>query len=553
MTDPSSSKRKPNYLQRRLVVGGAAVLVVILLVFGLISLTSSSSVTTTTTTTNPVLSTKTLPGPDGVEAAWVVAENKLKGTSAWQIPPNATPNVIAGFSNLNYAATGQTATFYVTTPSPTFTVVAYRMGYYHGLGGRQVWKSPVYKGTVQATCPLTPGINLVSCDNWTPSFSVKITKKFVQGDYLFKLTGANGEMGYVPLTVWDPTSKATYLVVNRTFTEEGWNYWGGYDFYQGLGTCAPTYPVCNRARVVSLDRPFNTGFGASDFFGNEYPLISFMEQHGLDLTYVTDITLDAQPNIQSNHKVILSLGHDETWSTPQRQGAEAAKAKGTNLVFFGSAAVLRHVRMESSPLGPERIEVNYRDSAEDPLNGKGDPLYVTGNTFASPPTNWSEIPLTGQEYAGYLSGTNNVPFVVADGTAWPFAGTGVKTGTQLPGVIMSDIDHVSIPAGSPTNVQILGHSPVPTSIVYTNQGTWNGFTYSDMTYYNDPTSKAGVIDTGVVNWIYAMSNCSAGIQGCPTATIQKITGNILKVFGQGPAGLTHPSVPNWATIQPLGS
>ena len=38
-------------------------------------------------------------------------------------------------------------------------------------------------------------------------------------------------------------------------------------------------------------------------------------------------------------------------------------------------------------------------------------------------------------------------------------------------------------------------------ISYTNQGKWGNFTYSDMTYYSDPKSNAGVFDSGVVSWI----------------------------------------------------
>jgi hypothetical protein len=74
-----------------------------------------------------------------------------------------------------------------------------------------------------------------------------------------------------------------------------------------------------------------------------------------------------------------------------------------------------------------------------------------------------------------------------------------------------------------------------------------------MTYYTDPTSLAGVLDTGTVNWINAMSNCPTTVSTCPTKLVQKITGNILRLFGQGPSGATTPSVANWQTIQPAGS
>ena len=69
-------------------------------------------------------------GSDGVEARWVIAENNRPGTTAWKIPLGTPANQIQGFANLNYAAAGQTVQLYVSTPSPTFRVVAYRMGWY---------------------------------------------------------------------------------------------------------------------------------------------------------------------------------------------------------------------------------------------------------------------------------------------------------------------------------------------------------------------------------------------------------------------------------------
>jgi hypothetical protein len=494
-------------------------------------------------------------GPVGVEASWVVAENDLPGTTSWIIPP-ATPTGIEGFSNRNYAAVGDSVNLYVSTTAQSYHVVAYRMGWYGGKGARQIWVSGQATGGVQPACPVTPGINMVSCDNWQPSLSFPVTTAFVQGDYLLKLVGSGGQEGYVPLTVWSPPSTATYLVINRSFTEEGWNTYGGYSFYQGKGPCAldsNSYPVCNRARVVSFDRPFDTGDGAADFLGDEFPLIQYCERHGLDVTYVTDVTLDADPQIALHHKVLLSLGHDESWSYNEREAAQTAQEHGVNIVFFGAAAVLRNVRLQPSALGPDREEVDYRDSSEDPLDGHGNPLEVTGNTWSSSPASWSEIPFVGELYSGYLSGSDSVPFVVYDAAAWPFAHTGLRNGSQLPGVIMSDVDHLGPGVSTPEDLQVLGHSPIPVSEAYTNQGTWSGLTYSDMTYYTDPKSGAGVLDTGTVNWIAAMQQCPPATADCPAGTVRTITGNVLRLFGRGPAGATTPSVANWRTVVPPGS
>lgn len=496
-------------------------------------------------------------GPNGVESKVIIDENKLRGTTAWEIAGRQSPGYIEGFAGLNYAQVGERVGLYVSTSAKSFRVTAYRMGYYGGQGGREVWRSGVVAGQVQPQCRFTADINMVSCANWHRSLVMPVTRAFFQGDYLLKLVGAGNQQAYVLLTVWDPSSRAAYLFMSRSLTEQGWNTFGGYSFYQGEGPCAPgvpVYPVCNRARVVSFDRPYAEGDGASDFLSNEYPLIRLMERDGLDVAYCTDITVDEHPQLLLAHKALLSPGHDETWTYPELHGAQVALAHGVNIAFMSAAAIVRHARLQPSPLGPDREEVDYRDADEDPLNGHGSPNEVTGNTWASPPTDWNSTPFIGEVYSGYLlPGSDPTPFVVHDANAWIFKGTGLHNGSVVPRVIDSDIDHIDLAYGTPSNVEVLGHSPVPLNVAYTNQGEWNGYTYSDMTYYTVSTSKAGVFDSGDVNWIDAMLPCPKGVTVCPDQTVQKITENLLWLFGQGPAGKLIPSHPNSQSVSPSGS
>ena len=496
------------------------------------------------------LPTATSLGPDGVRATWVQQENSRPGTTAWRIPPTASP-AIWGYADHSYAADGDQVTLYVSTPAASYHVDAYRVGYYGGDGARLVWRSSEQPGVVQPACGRTSGTNMVSCDNWHASLSIRLDKDFVPGDYLFKLVGDGGQQSYVPLTVWDPNSHAAYLVKNDVLTWQAWNPYGGYDFYAGVGSCPPNvYPLCSRARVVSFDRPYGDSQGAGDFLGAEMPLVQFMEQQGLDVSYVTDVTLIEHPNVLDSHRVLLSLGHDECWELHERQAAVAAEQSGVNMVFLGASPILRHVRMQPSPLGADREEVDYRDAREDPLNGHGDPLEVTGNTWAAPPANWSEATFVGDMYAGFLEpGEPAVPFVVADAAAWIFAGTGTHDGSVIPGVIASDVDGFD-PASHPANVQILGHSSVPVARSQAHIRTWGPIYYSDMTYYTDPVSQAGIFASGTNTWIPALSPCPASSDSCPSQFARRVTGNLLHLFGQGPAGQLQPSQPNWSHIAP---
>jgi hypothetical protein len=487
----------------------------------------------------------TFPGPDGVEASWVIQENDKPGTTAWEI--HGSHGGISGFAGQVYAQAGQRVTLYVNTTGPSFRAQAFRMGYYQGKGARLIWTSAQETGKAQPACPLTAGVNMVSCDNWSPSLTFTVTKAFVQGDYLIKLTGPGNRQSYVPLTIWDPASTATYVIKNDVFTWQAWNYYGGYDYYQGLGSCPPdVYPVCNRARVVSYDRPYAAENGSGNFLGLEYPLVRWAEQHGLDVTYATDLTVQEHPGYLLRHKVLLSLGHDECWSLDERLAAVNAYGHGVNIVFFAASPVLRHVRTQASPLGPARELVDYRDSAADPLDGQGNPLQVTGNEWSNPPSSWPEYDFVGDTYAGFLEPGLHVGFTVADASAWVFAGTGLRDGEVIPGVVASDVDKFDLAYGQPADDQILGHSPIPANLGQTSIGAF----FSDMTYYTDAAGGAGVLDTGTNNWIPALAGRSGCHPGgiCEAAMVQRITGNVLRLFGQGPAARLRPSVPNWRQV-----
>jgi hypothetical protein len=493
-------------------------------------------------------------GPDGVESSAVIAENQRPGTAAWRITSEG-PGFVEGFANENYAQQGDVLGLYVSTDYPSFFVTAYRMGWYQGLGAREIWESAVIPGVDQPACPVQASTNMVSCSNWSLSLTVPVTSAFIPGDYLFKLVAADNS-AYIPLTIWQPKSTATYLVMNRSLVEQGWNSFGGYDFYAGTGPCildSDTYPPCNRARVVSFDRPYS-GDGSSDFLTNEYPMVAFMEEEGLDVTYCTDMCIDEHPSFVLQHKALIALDHDETWTNAEREAVLDAANAGVNVAFFGAATFVRHARLEPSPLGADREEVDYRDAAEDPLSNGGDPTEVTGNTWASPPTSWDSESFLGQIYSGYLEpGAPNASMVVFDAASWFYAGTDLTNGSAIPSVINSDVDHLDPSGPFPQDLQVLAHSPIPLSEAYTNQGKWGGFTYSDTTYYTVTGSSAGVFDSGNNVWVATLQPCSASVPNCPAPIMRRLTGNVLRLFGQGPAGLLEPSEANWSTVTPTGS
>ena len=93
--------------------------------------------------------------------------------------------------------------------------------------------------------------------------------------------------------------------------------------------------------MVSYNRPITTrGTSAEDApFNAEYPMVRFLERNGYDVSYFTGVDADHRGSEILNHKVYLSVGHDEYWSGAQRANVEAARAAGVNFAFFSGNEV----------------------------------------------------------------------------------------------------------------------------------------------------------------------------------------------------------------------
>jgi hypothetical protein len=475
------------------------------------------------------------PQPNRLTAGWVRRENAKPGSLAWEITTPQTPTGIEGYANRVSVDVGQPVTLYVSTQADSFKVQVFRMGWYQGDLARLVWTSPSVPGKVQPSCPVTRGVNMVEC-SWQPSTTIAMRPSWPQGDYLFKLVGSGGQESLVPLTVRDDQSRAPFAIQNSVTTWQAYNLYGGYDLYSGE-TPGGGGSFADRSREVSFDRPyaFSFGAGSADFLGNELPLVALAERLSLNVTYWTDIDFAEHPQLLLRHRALISLGHDEYWSDSMRLGAITGIEHGVNLAFLGANAMFRHIRLSPSPLGPDRREINYKSFSEDPISAT-DPAEAT-NDWPDPPDPRPESEIEGDMY-GFCSPVT-APMVFVDASSWIMAGTGLADGSSLPGLVGSEFDRYSPQFPSPTDVQILAHSPL------TCQGRPST---SDMTYYTAP-SGAGVFDTGTNVWVASLGNaCPASMPGCPYPATVRITENVLRGFGAGPAGRRHPSVANATAV-----
>ena len=122
---------------------------------------------------------------------------------------------------------------------------------------------------------------------------------------------------------------------------------------------------------MSYNRPLRTRFngeGRSNFFSAEYAMVRWLERNAYNVSYTTGIDSDRRGAELLEHRLFLSVGHDEYWSGAQWANVEAARDAGVNLGFFSGNEVFWKTRWEPSIDGtstPYRTLVCYKETHDD--------------------------------------------------------------------------------------------------------------------------------------------------------------------------------------------
>jgi hypothetical protein len=113
-------------------------------------------------------------------------------------------------------------------------------------------------------------------------------------------------------------------------------------------------------------------------------MLRWLEANGYDVAYCTGVDTDRAGSDLLNHKLFLSVGHDEYWSAQQRTNVEAARAAGVHLGFFSGNEMFWKTRWEASIDGsntPRRTLVCYKETY---LGAKIDPTPAWTGTWRDP-------------------------------------------------------------------------------------------------------------------------------------------------------------------------
>ncbi|MBM3798999.1 MAG: hypothetical protein FJW18_02860 [Actinobacteria bacterium] len=497
-----------------------------------------SNAPTTAPTTTAAATTTTPPPRPYTQAGWLAAENQRAGTSAWRIEtpvPQASaeprPGWIEGYADTTSARPGDDVTLRVSCNSESWHAEAYRMGWYRGELGRLVWTSDEIPTPWQFVVSRDKATKMTRAE-WTPSLTISITDEWPPGSYLIKLVSDVGEAHYVPLTVRDDSVVGSLAVVSAVTTWQAYNPWGGCSLYR-------CYDGPGRSTVVSFDRPYAATYnwGSADYLTHELPLIALIEELGIDTAYFTNIDLhtsgsgegDELDSVLNGRTALLSVGHDEYYSTAMRATLERARDRGINLAFFGANAVYRHIRLEPNTEGLSfRQMPNYRRANDDPITEE-DPMQSTVQ-WRNPPLRRPESALIGVQY--FAAGVKTSLRVV-NPKNWVFEGVKVRNGTRFKRLVSIEADGLGLAEYEPDNLEVLAANPV--KLV-------DGLYDHAMTYYA-ADSGAGVFATGTIAWILALDEAEWD-DPKTTEFVRGVTTNVLTAFAAGPAGRVHPSTGN---------
>jgi len=458
----------------------------------------------------------------------IVVENRQTGTFGWlhgtSVSDDATGQ-IKGYWSATSVKQNEDITLYVTVnPAQTYTLDIYRLGWYQGTGARLRSHVGPLPGTTQSTCVPDATTGLIAC-NWLPSYTLTVPSDWTSGVYLGQLTNAQGYQNYVIFVVRDDRP-APFLYQQNIMTNQAYNNYPndgrtGKSLYTYNSYGANTISGETRAVKVSFDRPY-ADFGSYQF--DEMEFIRWMERMGYDVTYSTNVDTHQNGASLRSHKALLSVGHDEYWSKEIFDAIEGARDAGVNLAFFAADTGSVQVRFEASATGtPNRVMICYKNANIDPVYGP-----TTTVAFRSPPVNRPEQALRGVISGSMLNpGTPLFDYVVTNSSHWIYAGTGLKDGDTVPGIVGYEMDRYrsQYPTPNSTNWTLLSHSP------FTDyQGIAD---YANSSIYQAP-SHAWVFSSGTISWSRALDGFW---YGRTDARIQQVTANLFAAFLNGAPGV----------------
>lgn len=371
-------------------------------------------------------------------------ENEKSGTKDWIL---STPAIdrsvryrcpwIEGYFSRTSIRAGETITLHVSTnPESKFSVDLYRMGYYDGKGARLIASLGTFQGKLQED-PLVDPHRLRVC-RWAPCTKITPLPEWPSGIYLAKLTAEREGVQSYAIFILRDSRRADFMFQCSDTTWQAYNRWpsqyslydnGVSEWYWGTGIdISFDRPYGRYCQPSIVDQPLSTGSG--EWLLWEFPLAYWMEQQGYDVTYVSNLDTHADPAGLKRVRGFLSVGHDEYYSLPMFNNLKQAIAEGLSVAFLSGNTCCGVIDLLPGADGsPNRILRR--------IDRFGPPDEIGNKTFPDmkslPRQSPNENTLVGARSTGPVVG--GAPWTCVKPNHWLFAGTGMKAGDSIPGLV----------------------------------------------------------------------------------------------------------------------
>ena len=413
-------------------------------------------------------------------------------------------DVIEGYCGRLSYRHGQQAQLHVSTSAARFAVQVHRWGVEREL----VWEADGLDGVDH---PTPDDADANGC-HWPVAFEIPIDDGWRSGFYLVTLTAEGGppertiaHAGFV--VRGHPERRQRALLMMGTNTWNAYNTWGGRSLYTGgtqvsfrrpfgRGTlCRPEVERDDRKarptrwgeeadvdgdafQAYRFANGYPAAIGSTGWFAHERRFVAWAEGEGYSVDYCVSSDLDDDPEALDGYELLVSVGHDEYWSAPQRQAVEAHVASGGHLASFSGNTMFWQVRLEAD--GDTMVCHKYGAHENDPVMADGRPELMSG-MWCDPVVGRPEWSLLGAGSAfglynrfGQAVARGSGAFTVYRDDHWLLAGTGLRYGDLLgasDGVVgyetlgcRLDFDDLQLPIarrepGMPSDIEVVAFTP----------------------------------------------------------------------------------------------
>lgn len=349
-------------------------------------------------------------------------------------------SLIEGYCSKQSVKAGEKLEIFVSTkPAARFTLEVFRLGYYGGAGARLMDALGPFEGKPQVD-PVMGENRLMECA-WESSVSLQIPQDWVSGVYLGRLTTVPEAAGkpywqsYVIFIVKDDRP-ADILFQCSDNTWQAYNRWP-------VNESLYTDPRAAHAPGVSVsfDRPYGSmaqpsivnnllTMGSGEFMLWEYPLCYWLEEQGYDVTYCANVD-NVEAGNATRCKAMISVGHDEYWDLRQYQNVKQAIGAGTSVLWLSANDVYMVTPFTANAQGVanrrltrETCYGEFREEEKEAYAKVLGPFERTGP---------DEREIIGARTVVPFNGGGDWTCALPD--HWLFAGTGMKQGDSISGLV----------------------------------------------------------------------------------------------------------------------